>query len=67
MRPHKQGIVDEESDLDEKLEELNQSIASNPIFGRLNQAYRKLLTDQRDALGQYSDIGATHPAVCRVT
>lgn len=56
MLPHQQRVVDEKSELDEKLIRLNQFIAKSPIFQDLDDAEKSRLIAQKAHMEGYSDI-----------
>lgn len=56
MQPHQQRVVDEKTELDSKLTKLNQFIAENPLFQKLDDAERDRLFRQRTVMTHYSEI-----------
>jgi hypothetical protein len=56
MQPHERRVVDEKDELDERLERLIAFITGAPGFKALDNIDQALLRDQRDAMGEYSDI-----------
>ena len=62
MQPHQQRVVDEKTELDEKLSKLN-AFWNNPIFAGLPEAERDRLHRQAVLMQQYSDVLAERIAV----
>ena len=56
MQPHQQRVVDEKTELDEKLAKLGEFIESSPIFAGLPDGERKRLVRQKSCMGEYSEI-----------
>lgn len=56
LQPHQQRVVDEKTELDEKLSKLDQFIAESPIFKKLESEDRMLLEEQFRAMTEYSNI-----------
>lgn len=56
LQPHQQRVVDEKAELDDRLGKLDVFITSNPVFGKLSDKDQELLTAQRGAMQEYSDI-----------
>lgn len=54
--PHQQRVVDEKSELDEKLTKLGEFINSSPIYTGLPEAERERLVRQKSCMGEYSEI-----------
>lgn len=54
--PHQQRVLDEKSDLDEKLVRLELFIKGSPIFNGLSEHGQDQLKRQRVAMTEYSDI-----------
>lgn len=56
LAPHQQRVVDEKSELDEKLGKLHDFIQDNPIFKTLPDGEQKLLQRQDLVMAEYSQI-----------
>lgn len=56
LQPHQQRVVDEKSELDEKLEKLASFIQENPIFEKLEEEDKDLLLLQQSSMAEYSVI-----------
>lgn len=56
MQPHQQRVVDEKSELDDKLGKLGVFIESSPIFAVLPDDERERLVRQKSCMGEYSEI-----------
>ena len=56
MEAHQQRVVDEKTELDEKLEKLNSFITSSPIFGELPTAEKNRLERQKVYMLLYSHV-----------
>jgi hypothetical protein len=56
MQPHQQRVVDERTELDEKLTKLTQFIAESPIFAGLDDREKSRLIAQKAHMEGYSDI-----------
>ena len=56
MEAHQQRVVDEKTELDEKLDKLNSFIESNPIFGELPNAEKDRLNRQEVYMSLYSKV-----------
>lgn len=56
MAPHQQRVVDEKSDLDEKIAKLHAFIEGNDFFRTLPSDEQERLRQQRLAMTVYSDI-----------
>jgi hypothetical protein len=55
MQPHQQRVVDEKTELDEKLTKLN-AFFSNSVFEKLPEAERLRLAKQANIMKDYSDV-----------
>lgn len=55
-KPHQQRVVDEKSELDDKLTKLIAFIGESPIYKTLDPVEQELLKLQGDTMGCYSDI-----------
>lgn len=55
MQPHQQRVVDEKTELDEKLEKLS-AFFGNPIFTSLPDVEQNRLNRQKVVMKEYSDI-----------
>ncbi len=53
--PHQQRVVDEKSELDERLAKLGAFVVTD-TFNRLDSIERELLLEQEDAMNAYSDV-----------
>jgi hypothetical protein len=56
MEAHQQRVVDEEMELDTRLEKLHVFIEDSSIFKSLTKINQRLLIDQRCVMSQYRDI-----------
>jgi hypothetical protein len=56
MQPHQQRVVDEATDLEDKVTKLNAFIASSPIFTGLDDTQQGLLVAQSGSMGAYLEI-----------
>lgn len=56
LQPHQQRVVDEKTELDEKLTKLGAFIESSPIFAGLPDDERERLVRQKSCMGEYSEI-----------
>lgn len=56
MQPHQQRVVDEKTELDEKLDRLKVFIETNPVFRTLSDDERGRLNRQFDVMAEYSSI-----------
>ena len=56
MQPHQQRVVDEKTELDDKLTKLNQFITESPIFTNLDDREKSRLIAQKAHMEGYSDI-----------
>jgi hypothetical protein len=56
MQPHQQRVVDEKTELDEKLTKLGEFIESSPIFAGLPDDERERLVRQKSCMAEYSEI-----------
>jgi len=56
MQPHQQRVVDEKTELDEKITKLGEFIESSPIFAGLPDDERERLVRQKSCMGEYSEI-----------
>jgi hypothetical protein len=56
MKPHEQRVIDEESELNEKLEKLHVFIQDSPVFKSLSISDQRLLIDQCCVMSFYHDI-----------
>lgn len=54
--PYQQRVVEEKSELDEKLEKLRDFIFHNPVFRTLPSRDRHLLVRQQAAMAVYSRV-----------
>lgn len=54
--PHQQRVIDEKTQLADRLEKLKAFIASNPLFEDLAEIEQDALRDQADAMQTYLDI-----------
>ena len=55
MKPHQQRVIDEKTELDEKLEKLN-SFSQSDIFALLAEDEKKRLARQSKIMDQYSVV-----------
>jgi hypothetical protein len=62
LAPHQQRVVQEKTDLDTKLTDLNKFIDFSPIFKGLPDAERMRLRSQSAIMQQYSAILAARVA-----
>ncbi|KGA24913.1 hypothetical protein AO825_08295 [Pectobacterium brasiliense] len=56
MQPHQQRVVDEQTDLEDKITKLNSFIAQSPIFAGLDATQQGLLMAQVGAMSSYLEI-----------
>ena len=57
MQPHQQRVVDEKTDLDEKLSKLRTFCSQiNGIFDSLPTEEKRRLTEQEGHMASYSDV-----------
>lgn len=56
MKPHQQRVVDEKTELDNKLEKLNDFVQRNPLFLSLPIEEQERLKQQSFVMAQYSSI-----------
>lgn len=56
MAPHQQRVVDEKSELDDKITKLKAFICENPLFSKLDGAEQARLTQQHGVMSVYSNI-----------
>lgn len=56
MQPHQQRVVDEKTELDEKLDKLKTFIETSPVFKSLHTDERRRLGRQFDVMAEYSSI-----------
>ena len=56
MQPHQQRVMDEKTQLDEKLDKLKAFIEASPVFKSLHADERGRLGRQFDAMAEYSSI-----------
>jgi hypothetical protein len=56
MQPHEQRVVDERTELDDKLGKLIAFIDASPIFKGLDKIDQDLLIGQKYAMMQYSEL-----------
>jgi hypothetical protein len=56
MQPHQQRVIDEKTELDEKLSKLHDFIQDNPMFKTLPEDEQKRLGRQDFIMAEYSNI-----------
>ncbi|HAS8353333.1 TPA: hypothetical protein I7721_19805 [Vibrio vulnificus] len=56
MQPHQQRVVDEQTDLEDKVTKLNTFIASSSVFTDLDATQQGLLMAQVGAMNSYLEI-----------
>lgn len=56
MQPHQQRVVDEKSELDDKLKKLGEFIESSPIFAGLPDVEQRRMLRQKYCMNEYSEI-----------
>lgn len=56
LQPHQQRVVNEKSELDEKISLLEVFINDNPIYKKLDDLEQDRLVRQLDVMKQYSNI-----------
>jgi CRISPR/Cas system endoribonuclease Cas6 (RAMP superfamily) len=56
MQPHQQRVVDEKSELDDRIGKLRTFIVESPIFVKLDSAEQNRLNRQYSHMRAYSDI-----------
>lgn len=56
LKPHQQRVIDEKSELDERLRKLNEFIDSSPVFDTLDQAEQDRLNEQAFHMENYSKV-----------
>lgn len=56
MQPHQQRVVDEKTDLDNKIVALQKFIKDSPLFDTLDTSEQWRLTTQSHIMTQYSAI-----------
>lgn len=56
MQPHQQRVVDEKSELDEKLEKLEKFIHENDFFQKLPSDEQERMCRQQNAMKKYSEV-----------
>jgi hypothetical protein len=56
MLPHQQRVVDELTELQGKLDKLNEFVENNPIFQVLSADEQNLLIEQSHVMAQYVGI-----------
>lgn len=56
MQEHQQRVVDEKTELDEKLVKLSDFLATNPLFNDLDPAEQDRLKRQNDIMLEYSQV-----------
>lgn len=56
LQPHQQRVVDEQKELDAKIDKLKAFIMESPIFQKLPDAERSRLNQQYDVMVVYSRI-----------
>lgn len=56
MQPHQQRVVDEKTELDIKLEKLEQFILSNSLFQKLSTDEQIRMCRQQNAMKSYSEV-----------
>jgi len=56
MQPHQQRVVDEKTELDDKLTKLMSFIDGNPVYAELPEDEQKRLKEQAIFMRGYSDV-----------
>lgn len=56
LQPHQQRVVDEKTELDDKINKLSSFISENPIYGKLPEIDQELLSKQYSVMQEYSDL-----------
>lgn len=56
LAPHQQRVVDEKTELDDKIVKLRAFMSNNKIYGELEQVDRLLLQAQANAMERYSEL-----------
>lgn len=56
MQPHQQRVLEEQTQLQDRIEKLDRFINTNEIFSTLPQRERDLLASQLVVMRQYFDI-----------
>ncbi len=56
LQPHQQRVVDEKTELDDKLTKLKAFIDGNPIFAGLPDDEKERLVRQHSCMTEYSEI-----------
>ena len=56
LKPHQQRVVEEKSDLDEKIAKLKDFTNNNPVFATLPEDEQARLTRQYDIMLAYSAV-----------
>lgn len=56
MKPHEERVIAEKDELREKLTKLDEFIANNFAFGKLDALDRDLLHEQREYMASYLEM-----------
>jgi len=56
MLPHQQRVVDEKTELDEKLQKLNVFILTSPLFAQLQDEEKERLQRQFSIMRDYTSV-----------
>ena len=56
MKPHQQRVVDEKTELDDKLSKLEDFVCRNPLYLSLDGEEQERLMRQKFLMGEYSVV-----------